>query len=192
MTDKPAVRLCDTCDHSYQAIHFLDEKRPHTCKWCCAKTNELQAKEEAAGKARKTFAEILDKANVRRADLPQIEEMCGGIVEAYGGMNLFCTDVADYLKDMIARRPTSGAAAQIMLRFIDLVGKANEHVRRVHVDEMNQEQIRQEQQRMLMELLVQASADPDKQQFLINLLQQKGNVDTVMQEALQIHGETKA
>jgi len=181
-------KLCDKCNRTYEAEKFTDPRRRQTCDFCVAELNREEKTEKAKKEAERTFAEILDLAHVKISELPRIEEMCGGVVDAYGGMNLFCRDVADYMKELMAAPRKSSATAQVLLRFIDLVSKANEHQRRVAADQMNQESIREEQKRMLIQLLMESASDPHKRETLVHLLNRDEFTENLMKDALAIEG----
>jgi hypothetical protein len=167
-------RLCNTCKRNLPLEEYLPSKG-YECNECVRRE---QLRREAIGEiaqARTLMTELMGVAEADKVSTaPKLDEICGGIVDKFGGPQAF---VAKWYEQFTVALNTSPGSTRNLQHFIGifrLISEANKHKREDDVSRMTSEQIQNEQKRLLLETLLEAASDDKRKEVASRLFAELG------------------
>lgn len=147
----------------------------------CDECAEVIRQEERELAKQNRAAALMDEMLVEvgsKEGLPKIEDLIGGIVGSFGGLNGFIKYYKDSLDAVKDRKtgPTIGFLNHLG-NIMKLVMMANQHNRQERADQMSFDQIEREQKMMMFQMVVEAAKDDATADKLKGFLQDAGLMD---------------
>lgn len=171
----PPPIKCQACNRMLPAGQFSSLPDEERCDWCVSEANAKAAEREHR-EAMDLMGELLVQGEVTAPKLPLLEDICARAVDRFGGVDGFIQKWFDHFEKVMELRPTSIGVLNHFSGLFKLIAEANKHKHVKEVDQMTAEEIRREQQLMLLQMFTEAAADESRREFLTKLLQSQGIV----------------
>lgn len=167
-------RLCDSCKRNLPLEEFLPE-RDYVCAECKKREKYRREVTGEIAQAKALMNQLVsDTGSVRSSSAPKLDEMCGEIVDMFGGANKFVARWYEQFNLSLINSPGATRNLQHFLGIFRLISEANKHKREDDVTRMTAEQIESEQKRLLLETLLEAASDEKRKEVATKLFAQLG------------------
>ena len=163
---------CDICNVDFPAEFFPDLELG-ICESCMRGIEADKAQKVLIAKTKDMANQLADVVGDTNA-LPKVSATMAAIYSEFGGPKKFASKVHWMIEQLCTRRPFPAQAAQLMINLMKLHQTIEQSDNALNAAMLTDDQIRREQQLMLMQLVVEASADPSKKKMLTDLLRRNG------------------
>lgn len=120
------------------------------------------------------MAEVLDSSKIPYAEKPQINDVCAAIVEYFGGMRKFVVRWGEEFEKAMDMYPGRIGNLQHFAKIVELIRDANRLDHDKDVAEMSDEQIRREQELLLIQMISEAASTGNQVKVVKNLCESLG------------------
>lgn len=157
---------CLKCRRSLPPLSFDGPAGAVPCKYCEEAYRSSAAIDREAERFKDKVANVLDEIGSPASSVPDLEVMLGDLFQAAGGPRRFSRQLWEALDKNLSlpKPPMSAVNAQINILRLKL--HVEEKKQRKEAAEMTDEQIRREQELMLLQLIVDAGNDESRRRQL--------------------------
>lgn len=172
MTTKTGVTValnCTRCKQERAIANFTANTR--VCNYCLNDPSYLQARAIRIRMAGDAFRAILDQNDVPRfASAPKMNDMLTSFFEQWGGQESFIADVVRHGKELLEKKSIHQDTTRFLTGMLKLTNENNKRQDQFEVAKMTDEQLKREQQAVLLEMLLSSELEPAKLAALQNVL----------------------
>lgn len=163
--------FCPQCKTWFPKTSFSCLPLDLRCNKCIPQDAALKLYDDKLKFAGQQIGKLMDASDAGKG-LKPLERMVDGIYDAWGGVNAFCQDAAEWCKDL-AQKGRKGQALQFMAKVLAIHGKVDKLKIEDDWNKMTKEEIKQRLALKMAAILAESKLPGVKDQILRNLMDEK-------------------
>lgn len=168
------ILMCEACGKSWPEEHFPEIGDRSLCEFCLGAGDAKKAMQKIEDKTKELTDKLLDATSGETFSMPKVRDVVSAIYRELGGPVGFAQKFAFVITDLMSRDKVPSTAGSLMMAFAKIHLNVEAKDESADISKMTDEQIRREQELMFMQLLLDASRNPDSMKLVTDALANSG------------------